>query len=130
MHIILVLIINGCTCTRCRASFSRSAVFSRTFFTATTSRCITLYNIVLLRMNDVIVSLLLPYILDHFFINRGGVCYLYIYINIYIYIYIYIGTIRIVCIVCWVSSYLQKTMTTRLFTVAVHLLVAVLNDDC
>ena len=33
-------------------------------------------------------------------------------------------------IACRVSSYLQKTMTTRSFTVAVHLLVMMLIIDC
>ena len=73
-------------------------------------------------------------------------------IVIYIYIYTYIR-LQFVCdtilsmmvsccvgmdaivstllsIVCWVSSYLQRIMTTRLFTIPVHLLVVVLINDC
>jgi len=69
---------------------------------------------------------------------------IYIYIYIYIWVYfvcdtiLYDGVVLVrmtwyrlftLSIVCWVSPYLQRIMTTRSFTVVVHLLVVVLIVD-
>ena len=73
------------------------------------------------------------------FIGGGHGWNIYIYIYIYIYIWVwfvcdtilYDGVVYLfaLSIVCWVSPYLQRIMTTRSFTVVVHLLVVVLIVD-
>ena len=74
-------------------------------------------------------------------IGCGGGCDIYIYIYEYNwFVILYNDGVVLVwmieyrhpthSILCWLSSYLQKTMTTRSFTVAVHVLVVVLIVDC
>jgi len=74
------------------------------------------------------------------FINDGGFCiYIYIYgCNLFVILYndgfvlVWIIESRYpaLSIVYWVSSYLQRIMTTKSFTITFRLLVVVLIDDC
>jgi len=67
------------------------------------------------------------------FISSGFDCWL---VYVYVYVYAYISTIRWYFSCCLFVVYvhivccIQRIMTTRSFTITVHLLVVVLIDDC